>query len=203
MTPAASVAVAPLAFALTNVDTFVFMAALSATTHRRRAAELMVGQFAGFVFVLAAVLVLSAGVATVPTTWLGLFGLFPLAIGIRALRAGRRDPPATAGDHGGGGGATGPGRGSAIAVAAAVIGAGADNIAVLVPYFRTLNAPEVVVVCLVFVICDIVLCAAALAVGAQHHVRRAADHLGALVVPVIYIVIGLVVIGQALAAAIQ
>ncbi|MGZ4707184.1 MAG: cadmium resistance transporter [Acidimicrobiales bacterium] len=202
MTTMASVALAPLAFLVTNADTFVFMAALSATTDRRRAVELMAGQFVGFVIVLVCVLALSAGLATVSMTWLGLFGLLPLAIGIRALRDGRRDPPAAGGDGGRGRAGTGSAAGSVVAVGAAVVGHGADNIAVLVPYFRTLTTIAVVATCMLFVVCDVVLCVAAFAVGAERHVRGVADHLGALVVPVIYIIVGLVVMGQALADAV-
>lgn len=133
---------AVLVFAATNLDDVFLLLAFFAD-RRHRASHVVAGQYAG----IAALFVSSAAASLVSLVvqprWLGLLGLIPLALGIRALVGkddGDDDPPPA-------------GRGSTImAVAAITIANGGDNIGVYIPLFATLSVRQMAVYASVFAI---------------------------------------------------
>ncbi|WP_238454572.1 cadmium resistance transporter [Micromonospora sp. ATA51] len=139
-------------FAATNVDDIVVLTVLFVAARgagRPRPWHIVAGQYLGIGALVGAAVVVAAGLLVVPDPWTGLLGLLPIGLGVRALLARAADdgPPAVVG--------------SLLGVAGVTIANGADNIAVYVPVFRSLDPATGLVWLLVFAVLVAVWCAAA------------------------------------------
>ncbi|WDZ84181.1 cadmium resistance transporter [Micromonospora cathayae] len=175
---------AAVVFAATDVDDIVVLTVLfvtARTTARPRSWQIVAGQYAGIGVLVAASAVAAAGLLVVPEPWPGLLGLLPIALGVRALL--RRDddeaPAVVSGAWG---------------VAGVTIANGADNVAVYVPVFRTLDAADAAVFLLVFVVAIGLWCAAGAWLGGHPRVIRVVERVGHWLVPVIFVAIGVVIL---------
>lgn len=186
---AGTVAAAAALFAGTNVDDLIVLTVLflsSRTTGRPRRWEIWTGQYAGIAALIAASALAAAGLAVVPDRWIGLLGLIPLLLGVRALiqtlrsRGDGGPPPAVA--------TTAP------AVAGLTVANGADNIAVYTPVFRTIGVTDSLVTIAVFLVLVAVWCAAAAWLGAHPRVVAFIERHGHWLVPAVFIAIGLLII---------
>lgn len=143
-------------FAATNLDDIVVLTVLfvaARSTGRPRPWQIVTGQYLGIAALVAAALVVAAGLLVVPDPWTGLLGLLPIALGVRALLARTDDdtPPAVVG--------------GLLGVAGVTVANGADNIAVYVPVFRSLDPATGLVYLLVFALLVAVWCGAAALLG--------------------------------------
>lgn len=177
-------------FAGTNVDDLIILTVLflaARASGRPRPWQVWAGQYAG-IGVLVLVSALAAlGLTLVPDRWVGLLGLVPIALGVRGLvaavrRSGDDDAPVVAG--------------SAVAVAGVTIANGADNIAVYTPLFRTIGVGRTVVTIVVFAALVAVWCLAASWLGSHRRVIAAVGRYGHWLVPLVFIVIGVVIIAE-------
>jgi cadmium resistance protein CadD (predicted permease) len=122
----------------------------------------------------------------VPDAWVGLLGLVPLLLGVRALIQARRaradggPPPAVAT--------------SALAVAGVTVANGADNIAVYTPVFRTVGVAGTLLTVAVFAVLVAVWCLAATWLGSHPRVVAALERWGHWLVPAVFIAIGLIIL---------
>jgi cadmium resistance protein CadD (predicted permease) len=104
-----AVTVAVGLFAGTNIDDMVVLAALnvsSRTDGRPRPWEVWAGQYLAVAALVALALLAALGLTLVPTRWIWLLGLVPLALGVRKLvlavrasRAGEQESAAVARVH--------------------------------------------------------------------------------------------------------
>jgi cadmium resistance protein CadD (predicted permease) len=180
-----SAAGAALVFAATNIDdvvvlTVLFVAARS--TGRPRPWQIAAGQYLGIGALIAASVVVAAGLLVVPDPWTGLLGLLPIGLGVRALLARRDDDEPTAVV------------GGLLGVAGVTIANGADNIAVYVPVFRALDPVDGLVWLVVFAALVALWCAVAAALGGHPRVIRLVGRAGHRLVPAIFIAIGLAIL---------
>ncbi len=147
------------AFVITNIDDFallllLFLGQPSEGTGQWR---IVAGQYLGFCVLL---IISAAGggmVRTIPAHWIGLFGLVPLALGVRSFASAARGDPGAAAPAWVGN--------SIVAVAIMTVANGGDNVAVYVLLFRQLDATGAAVTVLVFLLLLALWCAAALIVG--------------------------------------
>ncbi|WP_231933562.1 cadmium resistance transporter [Micromonospora coxensis] len=177
----AAAAAAALVFAATNVDDIVVLTVLFVAargTGRPRPWHIVAGQYLGIGALVTASVVAAAGLLVVPDPWTGLLGLLPIALGVRALLARSDDdaPPAVVG--------------SLLGVAGVTIANGADNIAVYVPVFRSLDPAAGLVWLLVFATLVAAWCAAAALLGSHPRVVALVGRAGHRLVPAIFIAIG-------------
>jgi cadmium resistance protein CadD (predicted permease) len=191
MTIPAAIAV----FAVTNIDDLVVLTVLfvvSRTQLRPHPWRVVAGQAAGIAVLVGSALVAAVGLYMVPARWVGLLGVFPLAIGIWKLAQASPDATETPTATSAGAGLTG--------VAGITVVNGADNIAIYTPFFRALEAGEVLVTIAVFVLMIGVWCA--LAAWLATHlstlatIKRYSHHL----VPVVLIVFGAIIITRSVLA---
>ncbi|MEU5791822.1 cadmium resistance transporter [Micromonospora purpureochromogenes] len=176
---------AALVFAATNVDDIVVLTVLfvaARATGRPRPWRIVAGQYLGIGALVATALVVAAGLLVVPDPWTGLLGLLPIGLGIRALLA-RTDDEATPAVVGG-----------ALGVAGVTIANGADNIAVYVPVFRSLEPAAGLVWLVVFAALVALWCAVAALLGGHPRVVRLVGRAGHWLVPVIFVGVGLVIL---------
>lgn len=139
---------ASFAFAVTNVDDLFLLIAWFASG-RLSARNIVLGQSVGIGALVAASLLVSLPVSGIPTAYLPLLGLAPIALGFWMLR--RRGAQEMQAPSGGG----------AMAVAAATIANGADNLNVYIPLFATSTGREIAAICAVFAAMTAAWCFAA------------------------------------------
>ncbi|SBT44231.1 cadmium resistance transporter [Micromonospora auratinigra] len=177
----ATAAGAALVFAATNLDDIVVLTVFfvaARATGRPRPRDIVAGQYLGIGALVAAAVVAAAGLLVVPDPWTGLLGLLPVALGVRALLARSADdgPPAVVG--------------SLLGVAGVTIANGADNVAVYVPVFRTLEPATGLVWLLVFGALVALWCTVAALLGGHPRVVRLVDRVGHWLVPAVFVAIG-------------
>ncbi|MGY0007722.1 cadmium resistance transporter [Micromonospora sp. I033] len=174
-------------FAATNIDDIVvltvfFVAARG--TGRPRPWQIVAGQYAGIGALLAVAVVVAAGLLVVPDPWTGLLGLLPIGLGVRTLLSrdgeGEDEPPAVVG--------------SLLGVAGVTVANGADNIAVYVPVFRSLDPATGLVWLLVFAALVAVWCAAAALLANHPRVISLVGRAGHWLVPAVFIALGVIIL---------
>ncbi|MFG1950759.1 cadmium resistance transporter [Micromonospora sp. NPDC048830] len=181
----AAAAGAALVFAATNLDDIVVLTVLFVAargTGRPRPRHIVAGQYLGIGALVAAAVVVAAGLLVVPDPWTGLLGLLPIGLGVRALLAREDDdsPPAVVS--------------GLLGVAGVTIANGADNIAVYVPVFRALTPAAGLVYLLVFAALVATWCAAAALLGGHPRVVRLVGRAGHWLVPAVFVAIGVVIL---------
>lgn len=178
-------------FAGTNIDDLIVLTVLfltSRATGRPRPWQIWAGQYAGIAVLVAASALAAAGLTLIPDRWVGLLGLVPLFLGVRGLvhalraRADGAPPPAVAS--------------GALAVAGVTIANGADNIAVYTPVFRTIGWADSLLTIAVFALLVALWCVVAARLGAHPRVVAVIERYGHWLVPAVFIVIGLVILGE-------
>ena len=172
---------AAAAFTVTNVDAFVVLAVLFATSRSTglpRPAQILAGQYLGFAAWVAVAVLTAAGLRLVPDRWVGLLGLLPLGLGVHGLlRARRRDPnfvPAT----------------GTLSVAGLTAANGVDNVTVYVLIFAGQPPSAELLTIATFFILLIGWCAAAALIGSHKKVAALVGALGRWLIPAVFIAIG-------------
>jgi cadmium resistance protein CadD (predicted permease) len=175
-------------FASTNVDLFALLVVLFLGSRNGgpRGWQIVLGQYLGFAAVVAAGAALAAGLAAVPEAWIGLLGLFPLAVGVRGLVQAARGTAATPSVR--------PGRLRTATAAALGVSVGGDNLSVYVVLFREQSPAQSALTIGVFLGLLAVWCAAARLVAAHKAVLRVLTRVGPWLVPAALMTIGAVIL---------
>lgn len=178
-------------FAATNIDDVVVLTVLFLASTRGTLAgwKVVVGQYAGFIALVAISVLAAAGLTIVPDKWVGLLGLIPLGIGlvglVRALRRrGDDDDDDDSVVRAGG----------VLGVAGITIANGADNISLYTPVFRTTPIPDTVVTIAVFLVLVAVWCLVARFVGTNKTVTEALEKIEHWLVPAVFTGLGLYIL---------
>ncbi|GID92741.1 cadmium resistance transporter [Amorphoplanes digitatis] len=185
---------AAVMFAVTNIDDMLLLAVYFGRTagHHAAARRIVIGQYAGFLAILAASVLGALGAGLLPDAAIPYLGLLPLLLGIRAAWTvwrerhepdddGAREP----------GDAAGPG---VWQVAAVTFANGGDNIGVYVPVFAVAGIAGMTVYATVFLIGVAVWCAAGWFLATRPPVAKTLSRWGHLILPVVLIAIGLVIL---------
>jgi cadmium resistance protein CadD (predicted permease) len=191
---AADFGVAAAAFVGTNIDNTLVTMALVAGAPEDRARRIAVGQVIGMIVVLVVAAAAAALLFEFSPKVVGLFGLVPLAIGVRgllALRApgqleARREKVAQ----------RAVGR-SMTAAALVTIGASGDNLASYIPLFRVGGAANLTAILLVFVAGEALVTFIVLTGGRHPKARAVMTRLGSATVPLFLCAVGLLVMLEA------
>ncbi|MGN9907427.1 cadmium resistance transporter [Phytohabitans sp. LJ34] len=179
-------------FAGTNVDDLIVLTVLFLSARaagRPRPWQVWVGQYAGIGVLVAASAVAALGLTIIPDRWVGLLGLVPFALGVRALvtafraRGGEQDAPPVV--------ATGM-----ASVAGVTIANGADNISVYTPMLRSIGVAESLLTVAVFALLVAVWCAAGSWLGSHKRVIEAMQRFGHWIVPAVFMLIGSVIVAE-------
>jgi cadmium resistance protein CadD (predicted permease) len=178
------------AFVGTNVDNAAVTVAMIAAAPAARAGRIALGQVMGFVVLVAGAVGMAVLLFEIPTRVIGLLGLVPLGLGVRALFALRH--------------AEGRSRvarravGSGVVAATLItIGAGGDNLAVYIPLFRVARVAGTAESLLVFALGEVLLTLFVLRAGRHPRVRRAVTAIGVFAAPALYCAIGVLVLVEA------
>ena len=123
-----------------------------------------------------------------PDRWVGLLGLLPLALGVRGLVLAARgidddEAPRPAID-------------GVFPVAAATIAAGADNVAVYTPLFRTLAPADLALTVAVFAAGVAVWCLLGSWLGSHRRVLELVEGAEQWLVPVVFVALGVLILAR-------
>ena len=178
------------AFASTNIDNAVVTVAMVAAAPPERARRIAAGQVVGFATLVLAALGMALLLFEISTRVIGLLGLVPLALGIRGPHRAptRREP----GSHG----APRLRRAASSRPPLVTIGAGGDNLAVYIPLFRVAHVRGTIGTLLVFAVCEVLLTLFILWAGRHPRVRRPMTAIGVVATPILYCVIGILVLAR-------
>ncbi|MCE0764847.1 cadmium resistance transporter [Pseudonocardia kujensis] len=180
-------------FAVTNVDDILILALFFSQAAGRRAAEVrvVVGQYLGFLAILAASVVGALGAGLLPDAVIPYLGLLPLFLGVRAAWQAWRHRHDEEEDIPESGSAIGL---SILAVAGVTFANGGDNIGVYVPVFATSGVGGIVAYCIVFLVLVALWCVLGRFFATRPLIARALGRWGHIVLPVVLIGIGLVIL---------
>lgn len=182
-------------FAGTNIDDMLLLAVLfGRATGRARPLRIVIGWYAGYVVVLAAVVVGALGARLLPERVIPFLGLLPLVLGLRAAWTAWRERCSRDGslsdDHARYS-ASAPGAGTSAALSLAN---GGDNIGVYVPVFAASRPGAQLIYVGVFLVLVGVWCAAGRLVASRPLIARAMTRWGHVVLPVVLIGLGLAIL---------
>ncbi|WP_436499657.1 cadmium resistance transporter [Actinokineospora sp. HUAS TT18] len=183
-------------FAVTNIDDILILALFFGQAARNGRAGVMrvvLGQYLGFVAILAASTVGALGVGLLPESAIPYLGLLPLLLGVRAgWKAWReRHNGEGDGDAGEPSRADGPG---IMQVAAVTLANGGDNIGVYVPVFAVAGTGGMVVFVAVFLVGVAVWCMAGRFFATRPVIAKALSRWGHILLPVVLIGIGTLIL---------
>ncbi|MUL79738.1 cadmium resistance transporter [Mycolicibacterium sp. CBMA 226] len=176
-----------VAFVATTIDDLIIVTALFTscrTTGRPRAATITAGQYLGFALIVGLSLAAAAGLHTVPDHWVGLLGLVPVGYGLWGLwqlqRSDDQDGFTLAS--------------TVTGIAAVTFANGADNIGVFTPLLRTLPVTAAIGTCIGFLLLVGVWCTLGALLGTHRTVVAILGRVSHWLVPVVFIVIGVVIL---------
>jgi cadmium resistance transport/sequestration family protein len=182
-----TIAAAVGVFAGTDIDDIIVLTVLflaSRAAGRPTRAHIVGGQYLGIAVLVAVSAIAAVGLLVVPSHWIGLLGLAPIALGIRGLVAAATDRDGDAPVA-----ATG-----LLSVAAVTIANGADNLSVYIPLFRTIGLGDSLVAVAVFAVMVAVWLAAGFWLGSHDRVVALVERFGQWLVPVVFVAIGVVIL---------
>jgi cadmium resistance protein CadD (predicted permease) len=168
-----------VAFSATNIDDIVFLTIFfSQTPHRW---HVVLGQYLGFTALIVVSLIAFFAGQVFPHQWLRLFGVAPIAIGIKKLFAKR-------GNH-----IQGASTGT-LDVATVTFVNGADNIGIYAPLFAISDAHRVIVLVAVLYVLLAVWCVAGYLIHRQKAVAYTLQRWGRWIVPLVLIALGIYIL---------
>lgn len=182
----ASVAV----FAVTNLDDLVVLAVLFRMAARGgppSSSQVVAGQYLGIGTLVAVSALAAAGLVAVDERVVGLLGLVPLGLGVRGLwQAGRddeeQDPVVVRGVRG---------------VALLTCANGADNVGVYLPWFRQQGVEGTATFVAVAAVLVGLWCVVGVWLAGRRPVEALLDRWGRWLVPVLFVVLGVVILVEA------
>jgi cadmium resistance protein CadD (predicted permease) len=168
-----------LAFSATNIDDIVFLTIFFSQASQRW--HVVIGQYLGFTALVLVSLVGFFGGQVLPHEWLRLFGVAPIAIGIKKLSTKRDDHVHRA--------STGT-----LDVATVTFVNGADNIGIYTPLFAISDAPRVMVLIAVLYVLLAAWCIAGYLIHRQKAVAYTLQRWGHWIVPVVLVALGIYIL---------
>ena len=176
-------------FAVTNIDDVVLLALFFGRARGDRSAiRVVVGQYIGFVAILAASVLGALGAQLLPKSAIAYLGLLPLLLGLHAAWSVWRQRGED--DDG-----IGDGKGVGVFTVALVTFAnGGDNIGVYVPVFAVAGVPGMAAYVVIFLVGVAVMCAAGWYFATRPAVAELLSRWGHVVTPVVLIGLGLAIL---------
>ena len=172
---------AVVAYAATNIDDILLLTVLLAgASEKRNKTAIVIGQYLG-IFLLFAVSIIGAlGARILPTEYVGLLGIVPILLGLRALIFFEKDEESGRKKENIG----------IFGMALLAVANGADNLGVYIPLFSGFEIFDFIITAAVFAIMTGVWCALGCFIGAVPPVQEKIGKYKRILVPLVLIVLG-------------
>ena len=187
-----AVGVAITVFVLTNIDDLLLLAAFFADG-RLRPAAIVGGQLLGIGALVAASWIAALSALVIPSAWIALLGLAPLALGIRLLWTPARDAAADTAQRD----VVDARHSQLVSVAAVTIANGGDNLGVYIPLFAA-DVRLIPLYAAIFGALTLVLCGVGRLIVDAPIVGSRLRRYGRLALPFVLIALGLWIMRGAL-----
>ena len=176
-----------LTFASTNIDD-IFILTLFYGNKRFKEREIVTGQLLGIGALIFISLLASLIGLLIPMPYIGLLGLFPIYLGVKALWHQHNQNENDVSDlnidkaH--------KPQGNTLSVAGVTIANGGDNIAIYIPLFATLTWPHKLTMVMIFLVMTLVWCILARYLTRHPLVSKTVDKYGHSITPFVLILLG-------------
>lgn len=176
-----------LTFVSTNIDD-IFILTLFYGNKRFKEREIVTGQLLGIGSLIFISLLASLIGLLIPMPYIGLLGLFPIYLGVKALWHQHNQNENDVSDlnidkaH--------KPQGNTLSVAGVTIANGGDNIAIYIPLFATLTWPHKLTMVMIFLVMTLVWCILARYLTRHPLVSKTVDKYGHSITPFVLILLG-------------
>ncbi|WP_026867187.1 CadD family cadmium resistance transporter [Jeotgalicoccus marinus] len=180
-------------YVATGIDYLIILILLFSQVKKDQIKHIWIGQYIGTAIIIGVSLLVALGVANlVPQQWMiGLLGLLPLYLGIKIWIQGEEDE-----DEGNILSLFSSGRFNQlfITVTFIVLASSADDFAIYIPYFTTLNMMEIIIAVIVFMIMVGVLCLISYRLASLNFVSDKIEKYERWIVPIVFIGLGIYIL---------
>ncbi len=176
-------------FISTSIDDLVLLIIFhSQATTRVQRISILVGQILGIGVLVGISLVGSYLASRMLEGWvIGLLGFIPIILGIRAMLSKEESKEE----------ATRTGRKSLLATVTLVtIASGGDNLGIYIPWFATLDGAYLGLTMLVFLVFTLIFWSLGYLLANQSHIKTLLSRFSAVLVPVVFLLLGLVILSE-------
>lgn len=176
-------------FISTSIDDLVLLILFhSQATTRVQRISILVGQILGIGVLVGISLVGSYLASRMLEGWvIGLLGFIPIILGIRAMLSKEESKEE----------ATRTGRKSLLATVTLVtIASGGDNLGIYIPWFATLDGAYLGLTMLVFLVFSLIFWSLGYLLANQSHIKTLLSRFSAVLVPVVFLLLGLVILSE-------
>lgn len=180
-----------ITFIATGIDEMLVLILLFAhARNQQQIRQVYIGQQIGMTFILLLVIIAISGISTFAGKWTGLLGILPIILGIMELMEDEDDDDDS------------PGilnkismfSNLSVRVAIIAIVGGAEELAIYVPYFTSLNWDEVILAIIIFIIMIPIWSAICHMVGSMKNIYQFVKRFQRIIIPVVFIGIGIKVL---------
>ena len=181
----ATIIAAAALFAATNLDDIVLLTVLYAGAGGGAGKrKLLVGRYLGTAILTVLSILGARGAQLIPERYIGLLGIVPILLGVKAIfdRHGDDGAPAAV---------------SAASVMLVTLSSGADNLGVYIPAFVAYTVAQLAVTAAVFAAMTAVLCIAAERLAGLPLVGEKIEKYKRIIVPVVFIALGVMILAEA------
>ena len=181
----------------TSIDYLIILMAVFAQARAASSRRWIVGgHYAGTALLFVASLLAAFVAHRVPDEWaVGLLGLVPILLGIRAALA--REEDGDVADEVAERASGQSNLGLSWTMALVTIASGGDNLGIYIPYFATLDAGKLTMVAVVFAVMIALLCYASLKLLDIPGVSEILERYERVVLPVVFIGLGIFILAEA------
>ncbi|GAA0316422.1 CadD family cadmium resistance transporter [Oceanobacillus oncorhynchi subsp. oncorhynchi] len=176
-------------YVATGIDYLVILIVLFSQLKKGQEKHIWIGQYIGTVIIITVSLLVALGVANlIPQEWvIGLLGLLPLYLGIKIWVKGEEDA-----DESNILSLFSSNRFKQLylTVAFIVLASSADDFSIYIPYFTALNAIEIVIAIIVFLIMVGILCYISYRLASMKYISEKIEKYERWIVPIVFIGLG-------------
>lgn len=176
-------------FVSTSIDDLVLLILFhSQARTRAQRLSILAGQIGGIGILVGISLLGSYLASRMLEGWvIGLLGLIPIALGIKAMMGKDEEKNESAGE----------GRKGLLATVTLVtIASGGDNLGIYIPWFATLDESSLLITMLVFLVLILLFWALGYLLANQSHIKNLLSRFSAVLVPVVFLLLGLVILSE-------
>lgn len=183
----ASLATSAVAFISTNIDDIFILTLFYAQARDRKSRNgVFLGQCLGMGLLLAGSVLGAFGLQLVPRRWIGLLGLVPMALGVKAWRDWKKGEQEEELD--------GPAALGVGSVALVAIANGADNVGVYIPLFAGYSSGELAGAVVLFACMTVLWCGLGEKLGSLPAIRTRLLACKGWMVPVVFVALGVYIL---------
>ncbi len=176
-------------FVSTSIDDLVLLILFhSQARTRAQRLSILAGQIGGIGILVGISLLGSYLASRMLEGWvIGLLGLFPIALGIKAMLSKDEEKNESVSE----------GRRNLLATVTLVtIASGGDNLGIYIPWFVTLDGASLLITMLVFLVLILLFWALGYLLANQSHIKNLLSRFSAVLVPVVFLLLGLVILSE-------